>query len=664
MRDLKSSRFRRYLKASGDLAEGLQSWLYRPKSLRLTVRIVIGLDSPIATALLQEDESELRKLLENTTLDPAAFIEQGLQLAFLAVLWPAGLKMMLESKVNIDLNATFGTGDATETLLCFAGCHSKKICKLRDDDGHGICQDCPCADAFQMLMDAGCDVSINKLALSDFSARAVYTYLSHIKQWREKLEDLAMSALSDVEQTQLGFDRDSVLDFNAGETRKSLECRGIFPFERFGLTRGDSRLGLDGSSFLNNVARDFEERGMTAVLGLSPGDTRLSQSLEPDSYGWLSIYHCIWKPWIADIALDLGFRDIDASFMGSTPLMPDAYCFARPQLGLDPFSPECLNNLNYDIDYADWLVNHGANYRCKTAYMFFDYIDFSQSPFNPPPPHMVAHSLMRVLGMRIYHEYLQVDALGSPGKNLIRLFSAVDAGDGCECGCCEAEHGCLPITGLVRSVYEEWLLDPYGRPILSFADILSDMDLPEDTTLLVAKPLIRVMTFYALGIRHTCCTHFYVPKPEPYGDDFDEIREEDGSLLERLEELVAEFTGLFDQSESTLVEFLQGPWLDRIKKIVDEVYGADLTLDERKGIEAAGVHLEGPQPAQGTEWGMNDPLLGDTHSEEPYGQYGLGGERVDPEKKRREKDVGYWIREIDKVAQGDFSSWRRIDEFP
>ena len=91
------------------------------------------------------------------------------------------------------------------------------------------------------------------------------------------------------------------------------------------------------------------------------------------------------------------------------------------------------------------------------------------------------------------------------------------------------------------------------------------------------------------------------------------------------------------------------------------MYGADLTLDEREGIEAVGVHLEGPQLAQGTESGIIDPLIGDAHSEESY--Y-YGDERVDPERERREKDVGYWIREIDKVAQGDFSSWRRINETP
>jgi hypothetical protein len=78
--------------------------------------------------------------------------------------------------------------------------------------------------------------------LSYSTLRSIHTLLSHIRQGREALKQLARSALPLGTQAGLNLDTDRVLDYHAGRVTRVLQSYGINPAERLGWRINDIRL--------------------------------------------------------------------------------------------------------------------------------------------------------------------------------------------------------------------------------------------------------------------------------------------------------------------------------------------------------------------------------------------------------------------------------------
>jgi hypothetical protein len=198
--------------------------------------------------------------------------------------------------------------------------------------------------------------------------------------------------------------------------------------------------------------------------------------------------------------------------------------------------------------------------------------------------------------------------------------------DSCKCGC--STKGCLPITMLCKAI-ENYLGRKDDAPLLLVLGIIpawsfesAHIRSPEYRWFVTA--FIRVVTFWKLGIRHSCCDlshiqHDFVaaghPKPfDPlglpiqyasediqyriFGDgyykdfnphaspiryspkDIRKMRKEDAFLLDLLEELMNEFELEFHIFEGNLQLFFNDVWekkmglvLKKLKKEDDERYG-------------------------------------------------------------------------------------------
>lgn len=502
--------------------------------------------------------------------------------------------MLLDTQLDLDIDLHSG-GFITPFWLAIKT--SQRICK---DEPPTLCSNCSCSESVKILLDYKCylhrDLIGSYLYPNKFrpSTRAAHTLLMHIRYWRKKLEEIARRELSESEYLELGLCNSSVLDYAAPEVISKLEARAISPYREW---------------------------------RLHPNDYRLSPSANAP-WGTSSIYHEISTADTAQIAFDLGFRDIDAVYKGRTPVMQK----------------------QNTLEYCGWLIFHGASPTNLVPWVDYDGPS-KLTVDNGLPRHIVAHTLMWKIGKefdRICHHTVRHSINGAllssclsrfnpPGCDLIRKLCVLQVGDGCECACSEQEEGCSPLLLFLNWSY---MVAKFGQEreeltIWIHEHLLADAS--SESALHIAFTAIRALTFHALNIRHTCCTmipqkwgyyhmfkwtfaHFDLKQIKSITDDFPHIRKEDESLLDEFEELMDELKEEFCSGAYTLSDFLKGYWRKRLEQVQKVREARRLTETELEGLTELGVRLR--KKRQHT---IKDPLV-DIHR------------------------VEYWVREIDKIV--------------
>ncbi|XDG07748.1 hypothetical protein ABKA04_007363 [Annulohypoxylon sp. FPYF3050] len=390
------------------------------------------------------------------------------------------------------------------------------------------------------------------------SLNVVHTLLSHVKLWRQILIQLAEKELLVDEPQRIGLYDSFVLDHSASRVIQKLESRGVIPSKEFQLSQDDYRLSSSGS-----------------------------------------IYHDISDTRHAEIAFELGFRDIDTFYKGATPIM-----------GLDQ-----------PLDICEWFIAHGAN----TAHLMPIYQKCPspcdeegglprtnrKAPNNSEPPlHTVSHHLMRRVGkasaVELWESNFQ-STLPRSMLNIVRTCSVEEVGDGCECSCSDG-NGCLPIKSLLSQLFSVLRNKSLYNGLDSVLCIMDALEVINTFHQHTTNAIIRVLTFEALEIRHTCCEtipdDFDAESAEEffasYGNDFLDIRDEDESLLSELESLVAEFLDEFRSQEQGLSEFLYSYWKDRMEQVREQKRARRLSREEKESVEELGVRLIEEDP-EGTD---------------------------------------------------------------
>lgn len=267
-----------------------------------------------------------------------------------------------------------------------------------------------------------------------------------------------------------------------------------------------------------------------------------------------SIYHYIRHAEHARLAFDLGFMDIDvADKKGVTPLMSfvDSGLFYKE-------GPQFLL----------WLISHGVNYSAPMHYM----LGLSNNE-ELPPAHTIAHCIS-------YYMPVHLLWCGPYPDELDKIACAVSIGDGCCCGCADPIIGCTPSLVFVKLKSSLWR-DGYFAILSDFLEVI-------DPVLDLVRPheLIRLLTFEALELRHTCCRQ-YNSDPWKWTErvrDFNELREEDSTRLEELEILVDEFAYLFQNYPLGLVMFILTVWTDHMAEEV-EYTDRDSELSDEQDVE-------------------------------------------------------------------------------
>ncbi|ERF73404.1 hypothetical protein EPUS_08547 [Endocarpon pusillum Z07020] len=308
----------------------------------------------------------------------------------------------------------------------------------------------------------------------------------------------------------------------------------------------------------------LDEKSYDIYAALQANAVNVPESLAVPS-ARISVYHMYFlSPGLAEEMYKRGFHDIDAyDGHGLTPLM---------------------SHHSTDLCLEFWLLSHGADLHATPNVLRRSNMNLDAT---------AAH----YLGAKIAHQFISYDLdsrcskLDSKVHDLANLLCSIFEPDICLCGC--SSRGCHPATMMFKEFV--WRLDMDGsiKHLSWIGQIMRQTSLIDDAPCWLPGEAIRVFTFDALSIRHTCCRYdgLWICLREE--EEREELREEDRFRLQLLEELVAEFEEKYTELEVGLVEFFEGYWLTRMTAVLYE--GATLTdrdEEEVRRIEAIGVILD------------------------------------------------------------------------
>lgn len=154
---------------------------------------------------------------------------------------------------------------------------------------------------------------------------------------------------------------------------------------------------------------------------------------------------------------------------------------------------------------------------------------------------------------------------------LFRDVLGVRRADACRCAC--SSSGCLPSTTFFKALARRRYCHQSQDTFALFYG-LGHWDAFQGE---LASELLRYLTFENLEMTHTCCAGDELPGTaddplfgfgtlvlRPFGSNAEEIRDERGGLLGRLEALLSEFETRLREGEELLVDFVWGCWRRRM----------------------------------------------------------------------------------------------------
>ncbi|KAI1365738.1 hypothetical protein F5Y08DRAFT_302993 [Xylaria arbuscula] len=543
------------------------------KSSELCAAVEPDLDL-VCTALLHKDRQRLSEVLAAKSL-AADNCRPKVSFIQLIIRWPEGLKHIFETQPDF-----FDPAHLTEIFQNILS--SYPLLRARFGD-------CHISILMDVLLVHNCPLTENDVSffilrvtlLQDDDCYSLQTVLQHLKSWRQRLRETVETYLP-IMSENLSTHRDSeVLDFKAYRAISELQTIGLDPYKMFDLQQDDYRLGVPNRS----------------------------------------IYHLIRTPEQAQVAFDLGFRDIDVEFEGTTPLLSFISCY---------------DYLGDAGAYLRWLIDHNANYTRESQWK-------SRSANHSPhtmdaPRYRVVHWMFRCLGQEV-----RFDSVRTHLNELITSMTQspwaanltpANCYDGCSCACLSSLQGCSPSMIYLNGRVSRMETNKYRAP-LGVNALMQDLNTLVQATgpfSITVECIIRCLTFQRLGIRHTCCASvrdMYYPEKFPldYGSDFKELKEEDKDRIHQLNELVAQFLEQYNNSGQTLEDFMTGPWGEEILRIEEEEENKRWTAQETDRLLSIGVMLE------------DDVESAESSSAEDE----EGGDRSQPE---------YWSKQFEIIVNG------------
>ncbi|KAL3300203.1 Ankyrin repeat-containing protein [Colletotrichum asianum] len=247
------------------------------------------------------------------------------------------------------------------------------------------------------------------------------------------------------------------------------------------------------------------------------------------------------------------------------------------------------------LHYKEWLVEHGANLATEIS--------------GRPVGFTTAHMLFCPEPFFFYLDPPSLEYTSGLLKSLRSHVSKSASLDTCECGC--SKDGCHPYTVMWRVALGDWSVDQTTQASLKqtvnkIIGLCEDLETDWTFSRVEISILLRVCTFMALPVRHTCCCSW---EERQYSnglghfskfewacrvceqDEVKEIREEDTNELALLENLLVEFERKIDEMGCTLASFFETYWIDRMGQVLQEIQDRPLLDEENQGAERLGITL-------------------------------------------------------------------------
>ncbi|KAL8713650.1 MAG: hypothetical protein Q9225_006716 [Loekoesia sp. 1 TL-2023] len=442
-----------------------------------------------------------------------------------------------------------------------------------------------CTEAVQLLLRAGCSFGLEK----SHDIRNVFAYavrLLHVLPW---MPPTSRSHSDHFEIVKIIIEE---LVLRRRILMSEMINAPMAHQSKIPLPEGDQILDsgtIKAETFLQNVNR------MALQL----------RSILPGVY---TVYHCPFLTVnVANELWSAGFWEIDMpDGHNKTPLM-----VLRPEYLIIK-----LNDVRNTIEVAFWLYQKGASlHRPHHATLQSDSHDAGTAV--PRSQRRAIHFIAEALFSSVVPEIRNSlwgcadidEEAGTTLKNTLppRLKPLIDelsldcrqflqkimldiSPDDCLCAC--SGRGCLPAVNFLK--YKDMretsiILERYKLSETLISELclhwLFNNVPSEKFPVAVNREIVRLMTFEALGLRHTCCTYDEIRQDfktvDP--DEADEIRDEDHEGIQLLESLLPEFEERLGDGD--IRSFLDGYWATRMEEI--------LAAWDNKPVDEAGMREAG-----------------------------------------------------------------------
>ncbi|KAF6824377.1 hypothetical protein CPLU01_10887 [Colletotrichum plurivorum] len=390
---------------------------------------------------------------------------------------------------------------------------------------------CSCNQVASLLLEKQCRIDLDEPFLADLmraTVRCQKTFVFHLKSRRDRLRDLALMHLSSEEIERSGVSRSSVLDVQTSAVIHALTRRCV-------------EVGSELAT-CTNVAHSVFMCDLRRNFGVAEAEAGATVSC--------SIYHCLALFCPNLISLNSmtprfhqqGFEDVDSkNSFDLTPLM--------------------IAQSYHNVPLVIWLLEHGAD------------------PLVQVPNHVSGYAVAHSMYTSFLDSFEEGDLSGA--FFIIQDKSPLDS---CCCSC--SPDGCRPLSML-------WKRSDYGlarQHPHSCEWCVSWYEGKYGFTPEVELMILRIATFEALRLRHTCCDEGFVDIEE---EDREEIWDKDSAMIIKLEELLIEHQEALSRSSCSLPVFLRTQWKDRIVQVLDELQKqSTLAREEREAMAGLGISLE------------------------------------------------------------------------
>lgn len=482
-------------------------------------------------AIFYQSENGVRDLLESENL-PQYLSERGESdqtVLHCCSNWAAGLQLLFAHKQTHELLNM--TDMSNKPPVIYALELSGRACNT--DDKWIMCHGCDCFVPLEMFLTMDCSLYLcDELALQVCSLRARIMFLEHLRNRRERLQHIARLTLSPMHLATFGVEQGRFPETSAAALLQTLRQQGV----------------------------------------------NIPQALEVCPSGIVSkhsLYHIIHCRKVAELAFNMGFRDVDTlEDRGFTPLM----VVHVPFLNLDAHEQV--------LQYYNWLLEKGAK------------LDAFSNQLHISAAHYVASSFGE-FGRLHFLSKPDLESLSPESKRLCSVVCNLEVFARIPCAC-GSRDGCLPLNILLTEANSTMeIRNIHGSDkfehILWLVQWLSDTIRGFNTSMPTRLVIFRSMTMDELGIRHLCSNwKFYGYEYEVWRElqeDWEQILDEDSSLIEELEELVDEFEQEYARLNVSLVQFLRGYWRMRMEE-VREARSGDLHEDQKRALREIGVVME------------------------------------------------------------------------
>ncbi|KAF5723259.1 hypothetical protein FMUND_2004 [Fusarium mundagurra] len=301
-------------------------------------------------------------------------------------------------------------------------------------------------------------------------------------------------------------------------------------------------------------------------------------------YDHKSIYSLISDGETAEYAHQLGFYYSENEFA-------DFICSLASHMSHDPI--EGYLKSRFSSSYLCWMIDHGTSISSRLP---------ARTLPSPEIEVTAAHYFMASLGLS-WQGQQELALYGPLSLAAVEIVFSETMVDRCDCWC--SPGGCTPLVKLLEGIYwrrfsfesEEHLSQETERLIYGLLSPTQDkiIDSPR-----IYAAIIRYYTFVELGLRHICCLIIGGARGPLPAEEFQEIAEEESSLLGLFESLLTEFEDghLQDMSLEEFFRWMCTTWAPRMQHVKAELASRKLTDGQLRDAESVGVVWEayGPQP--------------------------------------------------------------------